>query len=188
MLLVRGLTCQENITLIPQLSARNNHQGRHTWLPWFSYLSGELHAWTKSLITLCMPFSAKKLFTFRHTSSSNLDHFLHITPACKTMAPHCNMQSGNYPCVTFFRRNTRCPLRKFAESSRLTSSRWVCDIWFSQLVLYIHGVRQFFQLATRWHESCLDSSAQPSTRRHSPTEEIWELKDVCFQCRLVFLC
>lgn len=69
-MLVRWATCyQEVVPLIPHLSAGNRHQGHHTWPPWYSYRSGELHAWSKFFITL---YAIKLLNDLKKPLSSKL--------------------------------------------------------------------------------------------------------------------
>lgn len=145
-LLVRGVTCyQEVITLIPHPSSRN----RHTWLSWYSYVSGELHAWSKFIMLLkcckvqtscCYNSCFKLQYFFLHAQNGN-------------NSTYWIMQCTDFLCFLFlFRRSTRCPWRKYAGNSRLILSRWVDDINLSP---HEHGLRLFYRHKGISMQTCL---------------------------------
>lgn len=68
--MVSGVTCDQKVdTLSPHPRTRNRQPGRHIWLPWYSYLSGDLHGW--SIFNLIYTIS----YTFLlHAQNANLDN------------------------------------------------------------------------------------------------------------------
>lgn len=91
---VAGKACyQKVVTLTPHPRAGDRRLGRHIWLPWYSYLSGDLHAWSQFLIWIWTTF-----YKF----------FLHVRIGSSKI--HWTAERVLIIAVPLsFRRNIRCP-------------------------------------------------------------------------------